>query len=157
MVDGKLQKRRMGDEVPAEDGKADLPNDVRLYGEVLQPSRSGVGSSTIKRYAATSSVERALEDGGGIPSTVRGSDNQERSMEQPPEIKTLRSIRGALGDLHQGPSKGLEKSLYSLADKPYETDLFGNPLPGTGRRTERERPYIAGFCRCLQPAFGLHQ
>lgn len=109
-ADGALRKRGDVADIPLEDADIDgATGKVNIRGVVLQPARSGVGSSTVQRYAVVASVGRALQAG---KSQVRGTDRQDGGVGRTGS-PALAAIRQVLGDISRGPSDGLKGVFYS--------------------------------------------
>lgn len=87
---------------------ADFPlneaaGEVSILGVRLRPASSGVGENTLKRYAVSASVQRA------IAKTPTGIDKN--SSRQSPDVASLHAIRSVLGQLDSGTPDGLSSTL----------------------------------------------
>ena len=79
--------------------------EVDILGVRLRPASSGVGENTLKRYAISASVQRA------IAKTVVGVN--QNSGYQSPDVAAVQAIRGVLGKLDRAAPEGLSGVLYS--------------------------------------------
>ena len=73
--------------------------EVSILGVRLRPASSGVGQNTLKRYAVSASVQRA------IARTVVEFDKN--SGYQSPDVAAVQAIRGVLGKLDRAAPGGL--------------------------------------------------
>jgi hypothetical protein len=112
VIDGTLRKRGVAAQIPLADVVADsAAGEVKILGAVLRPASSGVGSSTLKRYAIAASTGRAVQQSNA--GSIQRSNRQDGGDRLAPDIAALRAIRSVLGDLSGKTSGELDGVLYS--------------------------------------------
>ena len=112
VIDGTLRKRGVAAQIPLADVVADsAAGEVKILGVVLRPASTGVGSSTLKRYAIAASTGRAVQQANA--GSVQRLDGKDSSVGSTPDIAALRAIRSVLGNLSGKTSGELDGVLYS--------------------------------------------
>ena len=131
-VAGEFKKRGVDGALTNDSTATDRANGtLQIGGERIRAAATGVGWTTIKRFASTSSVEQALQNANGSSRTGRRTDGQERGVEQRSDVLAIRAIRETLGDLHAGAPDALKESLYARGAQQdaFAPNVWNTPDP----------------------------